>query len=98
MPGLPSFNDLVKAFKENVTATVMSLLVIGISIMFTVNQKTNESIKNDLRATNKECVTEKFVLATQMEQMRGQIIDLTGAFKELKGEMNTLRKLGIVKE
>ena len=98
MPGLPSFNDLVKAFKENVTATVMSLLVIGISIMFTINQKSDASIKNDLRQANKDCATEKFVLATQMEQMRGQIIDLTGAFKELKGEMNTLRKLGIVKE
>ena len=97
MPGI-SFDTLFKAFKENVTATVMSLLVIGISIMFTINQKTNEGIKKDLRAANKECVTEKFVLATQMDQMRGQIIDLTGAFKELKGEMNTLRKLGIVKE
>ena len=97
MPSL-SFDTLFKAFKENVTATVMSLLVIGISIMFTINQKTNNNVQNDLKKTNKECVTEKYVLATQMEQMRGQIIDLTGAFKELKGEMNTLRKLGIVKE
>lgn len=92
------FDALFKAFKDNPTAAIMTLLVIGISIMFTVNQRTNESIKNDLRATNKECVTEKYVLATQMEQLRGQVIDLTGAFKELKGEMNTLRKLGIVKE
>ena len=96
--GLPSFDILFKAFKENVTATVMSLLVIGISIMFTINQKTNSNIISEQRKANKDCVTEKFVLATQMEQMRGQIIDLTGAFKELKGEMNTLRKLGIVKE
>ena len=92
------FDALFKAFKDNPTAAIMTLLVIGISIMFTVNQRTSESIKNDLRATNKECVTEKYILSTQMEQMRGQIIDLTGAFKELKGEMNTLRKLGIVKE
>jgi hypothetical protein len=66
--------------------------------MFTINQKTNANIIDNERKMNKDCVTEKFVLATQMDQMRGQIIDLTGAFKELKGEMNTLRKLGIVKE
>ena len=98
MPGLPSFNDLVKAFKENVTATVMSLLVIGISIMFTVNQKTNESVKKDLREANKNCATEKYIVQTQVEQLRGEVINLTVAFKELKGEMNTLRRLGIVKE
>ena len=98
MPGLPSFNDLFKAFKENVTATVMSLLVIGISIMFTINQKTNAAIIKEQKEQTKDCVTEKYVVQTQMEQLRGQVIDLTGAFKELKGEMNTLRKLGIVKE
>ena len=98
MPGLPSFDKLVKAFKESPTAAIMSLLVIGISIMFTINQKTNESVKKDLREANKNCATEKYIVQTQVEQLRGQIIDLTGAFKELKGEMNTLRKLGIVKE
>jgi len=98
MPGLPSFDTLFKAFKENVTATVMSLLVIGISIMFTINQKTNESVKKDLREANKNCATEKYIVQTQVEQLRGEVINLTGAFKELKGEMNTLRKLGIVKE
>jgi len=92
------FDALFKAFKENPTAAIMTLLVIGISVMFVINQKTNEGVKDDLKKANKDCVTEKFVLATQMDQMRGQIIDLTGAFKELKGEMNTLRKLGIVKE
>ena len=92
------FDALFKAFKDNPTAAIMTLLVIGISIMFTINQKTNEGIKKDLRATNKECVTEKYVVQVQVEQLRGQIVDLTGAFKELKGEMNTLRKLGIVKE
>ena len=92
------FDALFKAFKDNPTAAIMTLLVIGISIMFTVNQKTNESVKNDLRQANKDCATEKYIVQTQVEQLRGQIIDLTGAFKELKGEMNTLRKLGIVKE
>jgi peptidoglycan hydrolase CwlO-like protein len=92
------FDALFKAFKENPAAAIMTLLVIGISVMFVINQKTNEGVKDDLKKANKDCVTEKFVLATQMDQMRGQIIDLTGAFKELKGEMNTLRKLGIVKE
>jgi peptidoglycan hydrolase CwlO-like protein len=93
-----NFDTVFKAFKENATATIMTLLTIGISVMFTINQKTSSNVINEQRQANKDCVTEKFVLATQMDQMRGQIIDLTGAFKELKGEMNTLRKLGIVKE
>jgi len=92
------FDELFKAFKENATATIMTLLTIGISVMFTINQRTSSNVISEQRQANKDCVTEKFVLATQMDQMRGQIIDLTGAFKELKGEMNTLRKLGIVKE
>ena len=92
------FDKLFKAFKESPTAAIMTLLVLAISAMFVINQKTNEGVKDDLKKANKDCATEKFVLATQMDQMRGQIIDLTGAFKELKGEMNTLRKLGIVKE
>ena len=92
------FDALFKAFKDSPTAAIMSLLTIAISAMFIINQKTNAGIIADQKELNKNCATEKFVLATQMDQMRGQIIDLTGAFKELKGEMNTLRKLGIVKE
>ena len=97
MPGLPSFNDLFKAFKENVTATVMSLLVIGISIMFTINQKTNEGIKKDLRKDNTKCATEKYVLASQVERYNDKYIEVLAALKELNGEMNTLKKLGIIK-
>ena len=98
MPGLPSFDKLLKAFKESPTAAIMSLLVIGISIMFTVNQKTNAAIIKEQKEQTKNCVTEKYVVQTQVEQLRGEVINLTGAFKELKGEMNTLRRLGIVKE
>jgi len=92
------FDALFKAFKDNPTAAIMTLLVIGISVMFTINQKTNSSVQDDLRKANKDCATEKYVVQVQVEQLRRQIVDLTGAFKELKGEMNTLRKLGIVKE
>ena len=98
MPGLPSFDTLFKAFKENVTATVMSLLVIGISIMFTINQKTNESVKKDLRKANKDCATEKYVLASQMERLNDKYIEVFGSLKEVQSQLRTLQKLGVIKE
>lgn len=97
MPGLPSFDILFKAFKENITATVMSLLVIGISIMFTINQKTNSSVQDDLRKSNKDCATEKFVLASQMERLNDKYIETFGLLKEVQSEINVLKKLGQIK-
>jgi hypothetical protein len=92
------FDALFKAFKDNPTAAIMTLLVLAISAMFVINQKTNANVKDDLKAANKECAIEKHTLIEDMKKRDGQIVELTGAFKELKGEMNTLRKLGIVKE
>ena len=91
--GLPSFDILFKAFKENVTATVMSLLVIGISIMFTINQKTNANVQADLKKANKECATEKYVLATQVERLNDKHIETFGLLKELQGQFKILKDL-----
>ncbi len=93
-----SFDTLFKAFKENVTATVMSLLVIGISVMFTINQRTNESIKKDLRKENKDCATEKYIVQTQMERLNEKYIEVFGSLKEVQSQLKTLQKLGLIKE
>ncbi len=93
-----SFDTLFKAFKENVTATVMSLLVIGISVMFTINQRTNEGIKKDLRKANKDCATEKYIVQTQMERLNEKYIEVFGSLKEVQSQLKTLQKLGLIKE
>ena len=88
------FDALFKAFKESPTAAIMSLLVIAISVMFTINQRTNESIKDDLRKANKECATANFVQGAEMKQLRSQNIETFGLLKELQGQINTLKALG----
>ena len=93
MPGLPSFDKLVKAFKESPTAAIMSLLVIGISVMFTINQKTNASIIKEQKEQNKNCLTEKYVVQTQMDRLNDKYIETFGLTKELQAELKIIRKL-----
>ncbi len=92
-----SFDTIFKAFKENVTATVMSLLVIGISVLFVINQKGDASIKDDLRKSNKDCATEKYVVQMQMERLNDKYIEIFGLYKEFKTEIETLKKMGAIK-
>ena len=94
MPSLPSFDTLFKAFKENITATVMSLLVIGISIMFTINQKTNAGIIKEQKDLTKNCQTEKHVIGVQMERLNDKYIETFGLVKELQVEIKLIRKIG----
>jgi len=91
------FDALFKAFKESPTAAIMTLLVLAISAMFVINQKTNSSIIADQKEANKNCATEKYVLATQMERLNDKYIETFGLLKEVQSEINVLKKLGQIK-
>ena len=93
-----SFDTIFKAFKENVTATIMSLLVIGISTLFVINQRNDASIKDDLKKANKDCATEKYIVQTQMERLNDKYIEVFGSLKEVQSQLKTLQKLGVIKE
>ena len=91
------FDALFKAFKDSPTAAIMTLLTLAISAMFIINQKTNASIIADQKEANKNCATEKFVLATQMERLNDKYIETFGLLKEVQSEINVLKKLGQIK-
>ena len=88
------FDALFKAFKDNPTAAIMTLLVIGISVMFTINQRTNENIKDDLKKANKDCATANSVQGVEMKQLRSQNVETFGLLKELQGQFKILKDLG----
>lgn len=92
------FQTIFKAIKESPTAAIMSLLVIGISVMFTINQRADESIKSDLRKANKDCATEKYIVQSQMERLNEKYIEVFGSLREVQSQLKTLQKLGVIKE
>ncbi len=89
-----SFDTLFKAFKENVTATVMTLLVLAMSALFTINQVTNKSIIKDQKALTTNCETQKYVVQMQMERLNDKYIETFGLLREVQSEIKILKKLG----
>ncbi len=89
-----SFDTLFKAFKENVTATVMTLLVLAMSALFTINQVTNKGIIKDQKALTTNCETQKYVVQMQMERLNDKYIETFGLLREVQSEIKILKKLG----
>ncbi len=102
MPGLPSFKNFLQGLKDDLKGTIMYVAFIIISVLFGILQSVSN--KNSIRQDKEliECrasaSANAVVCKTENDQMRGQIVQLMGDFKELKGEINTLKKLGIIKE
>lgn len=96
-----SFDKLFKAFKENLTATILSLFTLAIIFLFGLvyNGWVNE--KEDLNKRIDDCeVNAKanaYTSKVENDQTRDKLVEVLGALKEVQGEMNTLRKLGIIK-
>lgn len=88
------FQTLFKAFKENIPATIMTLCVFGMVGLFTIVQKDNLAVKNDLKKANKDCATEKYIVQSQMERLNEKYIETFGLLKEVQSEIKILKKLG----
>ena len=88
------FDALFKAFKDNPTAAIMTLLVIGISVMFTINQKSAENRDKIRLKQIEECATVNYVQSVEMKQLRSQNVETFGLLKELQGQFKILKDLG----
>ena len=102
MPGLPSFKNFLQGLKDDLKGTIMYVAFLAIVVLFGIIQGANKrsSARQDkeLIECRASASASAVVCKTENDQMRGQIVQLMGDFKELKGEINTLKKLGIIKE
>ena len=101
MPGLPSFKDFLQGLKDDLKGTIMYIAFGVIIVLFGIVQAANKksSVRQDKELV--ECRTEAkanaFTCKVDNDQMREKMIEVLGALKEVQGEMNTLKKLGIIK-
>ena len=102
MPGLPSFKDFIQGLKDDAKGTIMYVAFIAIVVLFGILRSSDKDKTAKLEKQIADCDTNSranaFTSKSENDQLRGQIVELMGNFKELKGEINTLKKLGIIKE
>jgi hypothetical protein len=102
MPGLPSFKDFLQGMKDDPKSTVMyiafGVIVSLFSILQASSKKTTNRLEKEIANCNTNAIANAFTAKTENEQMRDKLIDVMGDLKELKGEIKTLKKLGIIKE
>lgn len=88
-----SFPDFIK---DPVKAILyMSLIAIVTLFMFLYKGWVND--KEDLKKQLTDCSTNVYTSRVETQQLREQYIGVMGALKEIQGEVNTLKKLGIIK-
>jgi hypothetical protein len=92
-----SFDKLFKAFKENLTATILSLFTLTIIFLFGLVYRGWVTERKDLKKQLVDCGTGTYAARVETKQLRDQYIEVMGALKEIQGEVNTLKKLGIIK-
>ena len=101
MPGLPSFKDFLQGLKDDVKGTIMYVAFIAIVVLFGILRSSDKDKTAKLEKQIAECNTNSranaFTSKTENDQLRGQIVELIGGFNELKGQMKTLKDLGIIK-
>ena len=101
MPGLPKFKDFLQGLKDDLKGTIMYVAFIVISVLFgilqSVGNKNSKRQDRELVECRAAASASAHTAKVENDQMREQLIDVMGALKEMKGEMNTLRKLGIIK-
>ena len=101
MPGLPKFKDFLQGLKDDPKGTIMYIAFLAIIVLFGIIQAGNKSSSarqdKELVACRASASASARTAKVENDQMREQLIDVMGALKEMKGEMNTLRKLGIIK-
>ena len=101
MPGLPSFKDFLQGLKDDIKGTIMYVAFIAIVVLFGILRSSDKDKTEKLEKQIAECNTNSranaFTSKTENDQLRGQIVELIGGFNELKGQMKTLKDLGIIK-
>lgn len=101
MPGLPKFKDFLQGLKDDPKGTIMycafAALVVMFGIMQTGNKRQSARQDKEIENCRSAAITNAYTAKVENDQLREKMIDVLGALKEVQGEMNTLRKLGIIK-
>jgi uncharacterized membrane protein len=101
MPGLPKLKDFLQGMKDDPKSTVLYIAFIAIVALFGILRASDKSTSARQDRELVECRASASANAltsrVENEQMRDKLIEVMGALKEVQGEMNTLRKLGIIK-
>jgi len=101
MPGLPKFKDFLQAMKDDPKSTILYIAFGAIVTLFGILQvshkKTEARQDKELTDCRAASVANAYTAKVENDQLREKMIDVLGALKEVQGEMNTLKKLGIIK-
>lgn len=101
MPGLPKFKDFLQGLKDDPKGTIMYVAFLAIIVLFGIIQAGNKksSARQDKELVECRAAASASAHTSKVEndQMRDKLIEVMGALKEVQGEMNTLKKLGIIK-
>jgi hypothetical protein len=92
-----SFDKLFKAFKENLTATILSLFTLCIIFLFGLLYKSWANKESQYIETIKECSTNVYTARITNDQLRNQYVEVMGSLKEIQGQMKVFKDLGIIK-
>jgi hypothetical protein len=96
MPGIKlpvSFGEFVKNKKDAITY----MSIVALVALFGLLYKGWVDREKKLEKQIAECSTNVYTARVETQQLRDQYIDVMGALKEIQGEVNTLKKLGIIK-
>jgi len=99
--GLPKLKDFLQGMKDDPKSTILYIAFGAIVALFGILQASSKKHSQRQDKEIAECRTtaaaNAFTCKAENEQMRDKMIEVLGALKEVQGEMNTLRKLGIIK-
>lgn len=87
------FDTIFKGFKENPTATFLSLLVLAVVALFGIIVSNYSSAIKDSKKATTECLTEKYIVQTQMERLNEKYIETFGLLREVQSEIKILKKV-----
>ena len=101
MPGLPKFKDFLQGLKDDPKGTIMYVAFLGIIVLFGIiqagNKKSSARQDKELENCRSASISNAYTAKVENDQLRDKMVEVLGALKEVQGEMNTLRKLGIIK-
>ena len=101
MPGLPKFKDFLQGMKDDPKSTILYIAFAAIIALFLILRSSDKTHNENLEQSIANCETtakaNAYTAKVENDQLRDKMVEVLGALKEVQGEMNTLRKLGIIK-
>jgi len=101
MPGLPKLKDFLQGMKDDPKSTIMYIAFAAVVALFSILQistkKTNAKQEQEIANCRADAKANAYTCKIENDQMRDKMVEVLSALKEVQGEMNTLRKLGIIK-